>query len=114
MGGVLGVEGLPISLELQVCSNLIGFIVCRTKFGRLVEKWMYLRQVKILCCSLLFLFLLSKNLHIQAKQEKRNLEMGERLKNTPVDVIGEVYQKIWVPGDTDLKSKLVEVDFYKV
>ena len=42
------------------------------------------------------------------------MEMGERLKNAPVDVIGEVYEKIWVPGDTDLKSKLGEVDFYKV
>ena len=36
----------------------------------------------------------------QAKKEKRDLEMGERMSNnhTTVDIIPEVYDKIRVPG----------------
>ena len=36
----------------------------------------------------------------QAKKEKRDLEMGERMANnqTMVDIIPEVYEKIRVPG----------------
>ena len=52
---------------------------------------------------------------VQAKKEKRDLEMSERMSNaTTVDVIPELYEKIRVPGDNILKSKLVEVKLYKV
>ena len=52
---------------------------------------------------------------VQAKKEKRDLEMGERLPNsTTVDIIPEVYQKIRFPGDNILKSKLVEIKLFKV
>ena len=52
----------------------------------------------------------------QAKKEKRDLEMGERMSNnyTTVNIIPEVYDKIRVPGDNILKSKLVQIKLYKV
>ena len=41
--------------------------------------------------------------------------MGERLPNsTTVDIIPEVYEKIRVPLDNILKSKLVEIRLFKV
>ena len=55
-----------------------------------------------------------KNFHFQAKVEKQALEVGERMSNKPVDVIAEVYQKIRVPSDNIYKSKLVEIEIYKV
>ena len=54
------------------------------------------------------------NLHFQAKVEKQALELGDRISNKPVDVIAEVYQKIRVPSDNIYKSKLVEIEIYKV
>ena len=54
------------------------------------------------------------NFHFQAKVEKQALEVGERMSNKPVDIIAEVYQKIRVPSDNIYKSKLVEIEIYKV
>ena len=43
------------------------------------------------------------------------MEMGKRLPDgTTVDIIPEVYEKIRVPGDNILKSKLVEIKIFKV
>ena len=36
------------------------------------------------------------------------------MSNKPVDIIAEVYQKIRVPSDNIYKSKLVEIEIYKV
>ena len=52
--------------------------------------------------------------HFQAKVEKQALELGDRMSDKPVDVIAEVYQKIRVPSDNIYKSKLVEIEIYKV
>ena len=52
--------------------------------------------------------------HFQAKVEKQALELGDRMSNKPVDIIAEVYQKIRVPSDNIYKSKLVEIEIYKV
>ena len=54
------------------------------------------------------------NFHFQAKVEKQALELGDRMSNKPVDIIAEVYQKIRVPSDNIYKSKLVEIEIYKV
>ena len=52
--------------------------------------------------------------HFQAKVEKQALELGDRMSNKPVDIIAEVYQTIRVPSDNIYKSKLVEIEIYKV
>ena len=36
------------------------------------------------------------------------------MSNKPVDIIAEVYQKIRVPSDNIYKSKLAEIEIYKV
>ena len=42
------------------------------------------------------------------------LELGPRSENRPVDVNGEVYEKIRVQRDTALDCDLVDVTLYKV
>jgi len=55
------------------------------------------------------------SLQLQAKKEKIDLEMGERLPNgTMQDINPEIYEKIRVPTDNILKSKLVDIKIFKV
>ena len=42
------------------------------------------------------------------------MELGDRMSDKPVDIIAEVYQKIRVPSDNIYKSKLVEIEIFKV
>ena len=76
-------------------------------------KFRYIQNIEIFKIPLV-LHAKGTNSHFQAKVEKQALELGERMSNKPVDVIAEVYQKIRVPSDNIYKSKLVEIEIYKV
>ena len=87
-GAALGIDPIPATLEVHVYSEY-----------RNIPRTLHAKGT---------------NFHFQAKVEKQALEVGERMSNKPVDVIAEVYQKIRVPSDNIYKSKLVEIEIYKV
>ena len=84
LGGKLGIAGVPLSLGVNVRLSY-----CRVEIN----------------------FVLLTN---QGKKDVRELDLGERMPDDPLNINAEEYSKVRVSTDTNQNAKLVLVKIFKV